>query len=555
MGSADTPIVFGSTFSTNFPTTGGAVDTTHNGSGDVIVTQLSADGATLTYSTFLGGTGNDEPRGLALKNGDFILVGITDSTAFPTTAGAFDKTHNGDDDIFATKFNTLATDLHFSTYLGGVGPEDCADVVLDADGNAIIPGATRSANFPVTAGAFDEVLAGLSDVFVTKLAKTGDFLLYSTYVGGAATENAVGAGIDASGNAFVAGATVSDDFPVTAGAFDLTRGGGNDSYVVKISADGASVLAGTYLGGTLSDVPTKFAMHATGNVIVGGLTFATDYPTTAGAYDATHNGNADGFVTALSPNLTGLVYSTYLGDGNADVIYSLTPHNDGSVVVAGTTNSAAFPTTAGAFDTTLSGINDNFVSRLPVIISVESASVPKPTFIGGFSVPMTVNLNLPASPGDVVVTLTTDTPGKVFVSQTKVKAGNTVKGVGVRTESVKVDTPVSVTATCNGVSKTVNFTLKPGGLLSLKLNPTTLSSFGLGSGTVALSASGVVDRSVKLQSSNAAVLYVPESVGIPAGQTSAGFPTFALSVVTPTPVTVTAELGTMKKTATLTVNP
>jgi hypothetical protein len=167
--------VSGGTNSVDFPTTSGAFDTTFNGSGDAFVTKLSASGAALGYSTYLGGSGYDDGPDVALEGaGSAYVTGQTGSADFPTTAGAFDTTYNGGpDDAFVTRLSASGAALGSSTYLGGSGQDDGAEVALDGSGSAYVIGSTGSTNFPTPAGAFDTTLDGESDAFVTKLDASG----------------------------------------------------------------------------------------------------------------------------------------------------------------------------------------------------------------------------------------------------------------------------------------------------------------------------------------------------------------------------------------------
>jgi uncharacterized repeat protein (TIGR01451 family) len=156
---------------TDFPTTVGAFDTTHNGGGnDPFVTKLDAAGSNLAYSTFLGGGGNDVGLGIAVNaSGSAYVTGFTNSTDFPTTSGAFDTVHNGADDVFVTKLNPTGSAPLVSTYLGGVGFDQGLGIAVDASGSAYVTGFTNSTDFPTTSGAFDTASNGEYDAFVTKI--------------------------------------------------------------------------------------------------------------------------------------------------------------------------------------------------------------------------------------------------------------------------------------------------------------------------------------------------------------------------------------------------
>jgi len=187
-----------------------------------------------------------------------------------------------------------------------------------------------------------------SDGFVTKLNPTGSSLVYSSYLGGSLEEWAFGVVLDTEGNAYVTGETGSHDFPVTAGAFQTTKGGGTsnipDAYVAKVDSSGSSLVYATYLGGDQSDRGHGIAVDSNGYAYVTGYTSATNFPVTA-AYQSSYGGGlSDAFVTKLDPSGSSLVYSTYLGELQTDEGHGIAIYNDSQVCVVGMTNTYGFPT-------------------------------------------------------------------------------------------------------------------------------------------------------------------------------------------------------------------
>lgn len=163
----------------------------------------------LAYSTYLGGSGNDGPDnggGIAVdSSGDAYLTGRTDSTNFPTTPGAFQSTFGGgSSNAYVTKLNPEGTGLVYSTYLGGTGNDGGITIAVDSSGNAYAVGFTSSSDFPTTPGAFQTSLAGSFNAFITKLNANGTALVYSTYLGGSASDFAFGIALDSSGDAYIA---------------------------------------------------------------------------------------------------------------------------------------------------------------------------------------------------------------------------------------------------------------------------------------------------------------------------------------------------------------
>jgi hypothetical protein len=386
--SAGNAYVTGTTDSTNLPTTLGAFDRSFNGgSADIFVTKLDPTGSAVVYSTYLGGSGFERPNGIAVDSaGNAYVMGRGVSANFPTTAGAFQTVAPGGDagnpqDAFVTKLNPAGSALVYSTFLGGNRNDEGVGLALDSAGNAYVTGFTSSTNFPTTAGAFQETFNGPGNAgFVTKLNPAGSDLVYSTYLG---NSFGIGIAVDSAGNAYVTGQAFSN-FPTTAGAFQTTQptctplppplnflSCSVDAFVAKIdpSQSGiASLVYSTYLGGSGGfDQGNSIAVDSAGNAYVTGTTNSDNFPTTADAFQTTHGGGVgfvrlDAFLTKLNPAGSALVYSTYLGGNGNEDVRGIGVDSAGNAYVAGSTGSANFPTTDGAFDRTFNG-GDAFVAK------------------------------------------------------------------------------------------------------------------------------------------------------------------------------------------------
>jgi hypothetical protein len=256
--------------------------------------------ATLVWSTYLGGgTTIEEGYAVALdEEGNVVVAGYTYSADFPATPGAYDVTFNGAGDGFVAKVSAAGDELIWCTFLGGSGYDCALSVGVDAAGDVIVAGASTSAGFPTTMGAFDPTPNGDYDGFVAKLSSSGDSLMWSTMLGGPLSDWIYALVLDASGNAVVAGRTFSANFPTTPGAYDTTHGGKRDVFVARISSTGDVLLSSTFLGSTGSEWGYNLSLDEAGNVLVTGVTDSQDFPTTPGAYDQTFNGGTtDAFVT------------------------------------------------------------------------------------------------------------------------------------------------------------------------------------------------------------------------------------------------------------------
>jgi Ca2+-binding RTX toxin-like protein len=364
--------VTGNTFdaATDFPTTSGAFDQTHNGDSDAFVTKVGSRGATLSYSTFLGGSGFDQGLGIAVDGaGAAYVTGNTvdDATDFPTTPGAFEQTHNGGFDAFVTKVGPTGADLSYSTFLGAFSTDRGFGIAVDGAGAAYVTGHTFATDFPTTPGAFDQTHNGDFDAFVTKLLPTGAALSYSTFLGGSSFDLGLGIAVDRARAAYVTGHTfdAATDFPTTPGAFDQTHNGDSDAFVTKLGPIGGALSYSTFLGGSSFDLGFGIAVDGDRLAYVTGFTQATDFPTTAGAFDQTHNGGSDAFVTKVGPTGAALGYSTFLGGSGEDQGFGIAVNGDGAAYVTGLTSSATdFPTSPGAFDQSHNGRVDAFVTKL-----------------------------------------------------------------------------------------------------------------------------------------------------------------------------------------------
>ena len=310
------------------------------------------------------------------SSGDAYVTGDTQSSDFPTTAGAFQTTYGGGGDAFVTKLNSTGTALIYSTYLGGNGSDGGIGLAVDASGDAYVTGATSSANFPTTTGAYQTSADGAGDAFVAELNSNGTGLVYSTYLGGSGADNGYALAIDGGGNAYITGFTVSSNFPTTAGAYQTTPGGGGfyDAFVAKLAAGGSTLVYSTYLGGKSVDEGFGIAVDGSGDAYITGNTQSTNFPTTPDAFQSSLAGAVSAFVTKLNATGTALMDSTYLGGANTTQANGIALDSSGNAYIAGGTTSTDFPTTAGAYQTTYGGSGDAFVAKVSFSASPDTAT-------------------------------------------------------------------------------------------------------------------------------------------------------------------------------------
>jgi hypothetical protein len=317
------------TTSTDFPTTTGAFQTSNASGGDAFVTKLAVDGRSLAYSTYLGGSGAELARGITVDSSDAAYVaGVTGSTDFPTTTGAFQTTNAGGNDAFATKLAVDGRSLAYSTYLGGSGSDNGSGITVDSSGAAYLTGATSSStDFPTTTGAFQTSNAGGNDAFVTKLAVDGRSLAYSTYLGGASEDHANAIAIDSSGAAYLAGGTTSTDYPTTTGAYQTSYAGpSTNAFVTKLVPAGGPQPHPTST--SVSCVPGSLTVGGSSTCTVTVTdTSASGATTPTGSVSVTSSGSAAGSLDHTSCALAGSGPSA-----SCSVVY--TPATAGSETVA-----------------------------------------------------------------------------------------------------------------------------------------------------------------------------------------------------------------------------
>ncbi|HWY57841.1 MAG TPA: SBBP repeat-containing protein [Terriglobales bacterium] len=400
---------------------------------------------TLTYATYLGGSGDEAcsviapitiyqipapPPGCPAIAVDAAanayVAGSTTSSNFPQTTGEFQTGLAGHANAFIAKFSPTGT-LLFATYLGGDGTDYTTGVAVDTGFDIVVAGTTSSSTFPTTNGsngsnaAFQTTrVSSGNHVFVSKLDPTATKLLYSTYLSGSGADIASGLALDSGGNAYVTGTTASTEvqtgFPSTVGSYQVAPAAGStiQFFMSKVNPNlsgTSSVPYSTYFGGAShpgsADLATGggIAVDSTSNVYITGGTNFTDLPL-LNAYQATNKGGLDVFVAKFNPaGVTGtqLLYSTYLGGSLDDIGYAIAVDSTGDAYVTGSTDSSDFSvtgTTATALQPTKGGGTDAFVAKLGVPCTGTSCTT--------FDIPLDYFSYLGGSGTDVGTAITVD---------------------------------------------------------------------------------------------------------------------------------------------------
>jgi hypothetical protein len=509
----NTAFIAGGTFSTDFPTAHPLQPNAGGGNDfpqDAFVAKISADGSTLLYSTYLGGTNSDVANGIAVDTfGEAYVTGTTLSPDFPVTPGSFDTLCGGDgkcgaswntqglivSNAFVTKLNTAGTGLVYSGYLGVYENVRGQAIAIDNNENAyvtgqveanltptvpITPPATGPAPFPIVSGIQPLGYGGgATDAFVTKISSSGSSILFSTYLGGSNEDIGYGIAADNTGVAYVTGLTYSVDFPVTAGNFPEggTPGQAGDAFVSKVNTiPPTSLLFSTYVGGTGLDQGNGIALDGTGNIYVAGTTNSVALGITS--LNA-NKGQGDAFVLKLTPGpgpTYTLAYFTFLGGGLADAGTGIAADLNGDAYVTGSTVSTDFPVAGSVFQTTFGGGNaDAFVTKLNA-----SGALVYSSYLGGTNT-------------DVGYGIAVDTSGSAYVagqtcSQDFPLANPLQAGPGGNCDAF-----ISKVSTQGGISLTPAGLSFPGQSLNTTSTPQTITLANIfDTGTTSVTVSNVV---------------------------------------------------------------
>lgn len=420
--SAGNAFLTGFTVSPDFPTAralypqiSGSQDSTfHVFPSDAFVAELNTNGSGLVYSTYLGGTDRDVGSAIAVDPAGYAYVaGYTFSTNFPAV-NAQERFLIGNDDAFVAKIAPGGGSLVYSTYLGGNGIDEAQSIAADPDGFAYVAGYTSSINFPVTPDAYQTNLNGngiaitVFDAFLTKIGPLGGTLEYSTYFGGEQNDYGYRLALDSSRNVYLTGTTQSTNFP-HANLFNLPLGedGTNiinfDAFLTKFDTNGIPAYSAQF-GGTFDDAGWDVAVDPLGRAFVVGITASTNFPV-RNPFDLLRSFNAgfnDVFVVAFDTNAAPVLYSGYLGGGANDYGYAIAVDAEANAYVSGMTFSTNFPTTAGAFASSLNGTSDAFVAKirwqnpvLSVVILDGAIQVTWPATAPDYALQSTTDLSPP----------------------------------------------------------------------------------------------------------------------------------------------------------------
>jgi hypothetical protein len=533
------PFITGYTSSTNFPVKAPAgigtpepFQQTYGGNTDAFVAELSTDGSTLIYSSYLGGSGADFGQGIAVdSSGNAYVTGSTQSSNFPIIAGAMQPSLNGPQNAFVTKVNSTGEALLYSTYLGGSRADVSQAIRIDSSGNAYIAGYTYSSDFlirnPPSATPIQSTIGGGADAFVSKLNSTGSALTFSTFLGGSSDDSAYGIALDSSLNVYVAGTTSSTNFP-TSGPFQPSLKGASNAFVTKLNAAGTSILYSTYLGGSGTDYGNAIAVTPAGIAFVTGSTNSSDFPTQnpIQAVLGLSNNNycqgvpcADAFVTQFNTAGNGLTYSTYLGGSSYDSGQAIALDSTGDPYITGSTTSTNFPAISPynsaaytpPYKSTLTGLAGNaFIAKIDPANNPNISIVPQTVNFGNETISVTSALqqvNI-VNPSTVPLIITSIVANEVFNSVTIYTETDECVGTLPAGESCPIYVAFTPSQTGN-ITDTITITDNAGGVAG-----TTQTIALTGAGVTAATSVTIQPTSLSFASQDVGTTSPPQTVTI-----------------------------------------
>lgn len=472
--------VAGITRSSDFPTTFGAYQPTIGSKyvcdsdpnaglcGDAFVLKLSPSGDRLIYATYLGGSGYDDAKAIAIDStGAAYITGTTASPDFPVTNGAY-QAELRDVDGYVAKLSPDGSQLWYSTLLGGSQLDTGMAIAVDSQGRAYVAGTTQSPDFPLK-NALQTQFGDPWDAFVLRVNAAGTDLDFSTLLGGSGSDEGLGIALDFSGNIYVVGMTSSADFPVKNALQPLFGGGAANGFVTKLLPNGSAIVYSTYLGG--ADGPSflaAIAVDASGNAYVAGQG-GSDFPI-VNSFEA-YGGGADAVVARLTPDGSGLLFSTFVGGSGRDLASGIAIDTSGRIVIGGQTSSPDFPVTPGAFQSYSMGLPDAFVTRIvpspsatPIFSAPKSISIGQ-AYVGQWSAPQSIQITNPGTQALRISSFATSSDLKITNNCTTLAPGGScslstsllASALGSQSGTITVydnapDSPQAIFVTATGVN-------------------------------------------------------------------------------------------------------
>ncbi len=377
-------IVAGKTKSPDFPVTPGAFDTSASGNYDVFVSVLGNGLDTVLHSTFVGPTLQDMEYGrvsLALDTSDAVLVATnTRSAAYPVNGPGFLKVYQGQTDAVLCRLSPDLSQMTAATFLGSPGEDYQYDISVGQNGWIFMTGLTDSDHFPATTGVFQDSLTGLIDAFLAVFSPDLKYLYAASYYGGFRYDQGSCIAQAPNGQLFVAGLSYSDTLLFGPYAYDYTRNGEGDVFILKTDPLLKHITTGTYIGGSNNDMVKDLLFDTNGALYLSGTTRSPDFPVDTLSFDPVFDtGSAEGFVVKVTNNCSKLLESSFLGGSGTDEVNAMALQANGLATLAGWTQSADFPLNGMGLDTVFNGFTDIFL----ITTSLPATGIPHPAQVTG----------------------------------------------------------------------------------------------------------------------------------------------------------------------------
>ena len=340
--------ILGATTSGDLPVTENAVDSTYNGNLDLFIAKLDPSGSDLLYCSYFGGSDDEFPSDIELdEEGNIYISAMTNSDNIPVSYNAYDKTRNSSLDIFITKINPDNNELLYSTFIGGT---DIGKMVIDEEGNCYVTTlASIGNNLPTTNSVFGKnFYGGNADAYIIKLNSSGSDIVFATFLGGSAYDIAGDLQFDSNRNLVLYGFTYSPNFPTTPGVYTESYSGNSQNlFITKIDTNATQVISSSFFLGSCDGYMSSMEIDDNDNIYFTIIAGSPGLPCVQNAFDMTYNENNDGYFMIVNPELTQILYSTYIGTEGREYLYSM-PGPD-CVYLCGASTSSDFPVTTDSF--------------------------------------------------------------------------------------------------------------------------------------------------------------------------------------------------------------
>ncbi len=393
-----------------------AYQSSSGGGNDAFVSKFNANGSSLVFSTYIGGSGFDQATGIALDaNADICVCGNTTSANFPQQNAA-QTVIGGSQDAFVLRLHSSGSALLVSTFLGASGVESAYGIAVGPSNRLYVVGSTSSTSFPVLA-PFQATNGGSLDAFVTAYNSNGTYF-YSTYVGGSIDEEARSCAVDAAGYLYACGTTTSTNFPLV-NSIQAALSAGQDCFLFKVLPSGSGLSLSTYYGGTGVEITSSIDIDQSANAYFTGLTTSSNFPL-VNAFRSSYPGTVDGFLVKVNTNSASVVYSTRMGSSlGSTQLQSVKVNASQQPTVVGSISASGLPL-VNAVQNVPAGAQDVVVMTM----NASGTALTLSTYLGGLSTDIARAVTVDNAGGVYVAGITNSTNFPVLNAYQSTRAGN-----------------------------------------------------------------------------------------------------------------------------------